>query len=207
MEIILSKNLIDSLIMKYKTNNFNNVLEDYELDNPTEIEKMKLIEITKNGLWIYDYSSPKKEQFDHYIEKKRSTLSCFIHKDMVLKISEILSKKNILIGIYDHTKEKSYFYKKNKFVKWTNNFDFITSYHLKYDKYGNPKINPVEHIWGCGTDIDILKNTITDFDDFYQNYVEMTLINKYFQDGESLIKLCHDASLELKNSIKIVSNF
>lgn len=206
MEIILSKNLIDSLIMKYKTNDFNNVLEDYEIDEITEIEKMKLVEITKNGLWIYDYSRPKKENLNHCIERKRSTIACFIHKDLVLKISKILSKKGILIGIYDHTKDKSYFYKKNKFVKWTNNFDFTTSYYLKYDKYGNPKIDPIEHIWGCGTDIDVLKNTITEFDDLYQNYVEMTLINKHFQDNESLIKLCHDALLELTNLIKVTSN-
>lgn len=183
--------LINKLLHQYNLNSFISPFKDCHIDCITDQDKFILTNLLKKGLWIFDYTQNKQNKIDIFT---RPNISAFIKKDIFDSFAKMLSGHNIFIGIHDHLSDHSFVYKNGLVKEWNNEEDFITKFKLCFNDLGNPYITNLEHIWDYGSNMNELLKLFDDkqlADYFFNNFIEISIINKNFITTESLLSLCN----------------
>ena len=179
------------LLVKYTSKGaICNPIEDYDKLSLDDQEIDNLIElIEKHSIWVYDMDrSYRKAAKNETAELwRRSSLTLFLRRDNLNDIIDKIKHLNIIIGIQDHISDSSMIYSReqNQLREWRNDDDFLTSFVIRMDNKGNPEISNKSHICNYGSELEELENVFNNefyWNYFYKNFVEMTIIEKDFNN-------------------------
>ena len=176
------------------------VLSDLTYDNIYKYEihdhdPTSVIELHKHKCWIYDQNKNDTIHLGTETIYVRNTISLFINISIANKIALELSSQNLFVGMLNQTTESADVYHNESVYSWDNTIDFVTRYTVKNDKHGNPQHINDKHVYNYGSRLHSIREQMDDkelADYFYQNYVELIIIERDFITNRCLPLLLLD---------------
>ena len=194
------KELFEALTNDFLTGNNHFSPEEFDIKNLNTIQRNIIAGLLKYHLWIYNYCPKKIKKRHSKSIHYRENYSAFIERKIAKKFATELSKQSHFVGFHDHLNNKSTIYINGEEKVWMKE-DFVTVFEMQYDELGNPSHKKKEHIWDYGTNIEELREILTDsplYKSFIENYIEISVIASYCDKSNSLINDSFKSMIKLE---------